>query len=96
MDLEDAGCQLRYLIRDRDGKFPALMDEILAQAGIQTVLTGTSFSTAACCGTNATCSTPCASTNSSTTGTEPTKPWPRPPRYVPSRIRSLIQSESRA
>ncbi|MFI9597652.1 integrase core domain-containing protein [Nonomuraea sp. NPDC052265] len=40
MDLDDAGCWARLLIRDRDGKFPALMDEILAQAGIQTVLTG--------------------------------------------------------
>ncbi|MCT9929943.1 hypothetical protein N5079_06880 [Planotetraspora sp. A-T 1434] len=27
MDLEDAGCRARYLIRDRDAKFPALMDE---------------------------------------------------------------------
>jgi transposase InsO family protein len=40
MDLEDAFCQARYLIRDRDGKFPALMEEILADAGIRTVLTG--------------------------------------------------------
>ncbi|MGW2214133.1 integrase core domain-containing protein [Nonomuraea sp. NPDC001684] len=40
MDLEDAGCRVRYLIRDRDGKFPALMDEILAETGIQTMLTG--------------------------------------------------------
>ncbi len=40
MDLEDAGCRARYLIRDRDGKFPELMDEILAEAGIHTVLTG--------------------------------------------------------
>ncbi|MFI6296613.1 integrase core domain-containing protein [Nonomuraea sp. NPDC050790] len=40
MDLEDAGCRTRFLIRDRDGKFPALMDEILAEAGIQAVLTG--------------------------------------------------------
>lgn len=40
MDLEDAGCRARFLIRDRDGKFPALMDEILTDAGIQTVLTG--------------------------------------------------------
>ncbi|MBB5082345.1 integrase core domain-containing protein [Nonomuraea endophytica] len=31
---------MRFLIRDRDGKFPILMDEILAEAGIQTVLTG--------------------------------------------------------
>jgi putative transposase len=40
MDLEDTGCRARYLIRDRDGKFPALINEILAEAGIQTVLTG--------------------------------------------------------
>ncbi len=40
MDLDDTGCRARYLLRDRDGKFPALMDEILAEAGIQTVLTG--------------------------------------------------------
>ncbi|MEU0563184.1 hypothetical protein ABZ321_55215, partial [Dactylosporangium sp. NPDC006015] len=30
MDLENASCRARYLIRDRDGKFPALIDEILA------------------------------------------------------------------
>ncbi|MFI9558254.1 integrase core domain-containing protein [Nonomuraea endophytica] len=40
MDLQDMGCRARFLIRDRDGKFPALMDEILADAGIRTVLTG--------------------------------------------------------
>jgi hypothetical protein len=40
MDLDDAGCRARYLIRDRDGKFPALLQEILADAGIETVLTG--------------------------------------------------------
>ncbi|MER6000776.1 integrase core domain-containing protein [Nonomuraea angiospora] len=40
MDLDDAGCQARFLLRDRDGKFPPLMDEILAEAGIHTVLTG--------------------------------------------------------
>ncbi|MBG0814630.1 integrase core domain-containing protein [Planomonospora sp. ID82291] len=40
MDLEEAGCRAGYLIRDRGGKFPALMDEILAEAGIRTVLTG--------------------------------------------------------
>jgi transposase len=40
MDLEDANCRARFLIRDRDGKFPALMDDILTDAGIQTVLTG--------------------------------------------------------
>ncbi|WP_425570631.1 integrase core domain-containing protein [Nonomuraea rosea] len=40
MDLDDAGCRARFLLRDRDGKFPALMDAILAEAGIKTVLTG--------------------------------------------------------
>ncbi|MGW0203690.1 integrase core domain-containing protein, partial [Nonomuraea sp. NPDC003201] len=40
MDLNDAGCRARYLIQDKDGKFPALMDEILADADIKTVLTG--------------------------------------------------------
>lgn len=36
MDLQDADCQARYLIRDRDGKFPELFDMILADAGIKT------------------------------------------------------------
>ena len=40
MDLEDANCQARFLIRDRDGKFPALFDTILTDAGIETVLSG--------------------------------------------------------
>ncbi|MEU7004573.1 integrase core domain-containing protein [Nonomuraea sp. NPDC046570] len=40
MDLEDVGCRARYLIRDRDWKFPAPMEEILTDAGIHTVLTG--------------------------------------------------------
>jgi putative transposase len=40
MDLDDAGCRARYLLRDRDGKFPALIDEVLAEAGIKTVRTG--------------------------------------------------------
>ncbi|MFB4308606.1 hypothetical protein [Actinomadura sp. GTD37] len=40
MDLEDAGCRARFLIRDRDGKFPDLFDAVLADAGIQTALTG--------------------------------------------------------
>ena len=40
MDLEDAGCRARYLIRDRDGKFPGLFDAIVADAGIETVLSG--------------------------------------------------------
>ena len=40
MDLEDAGATVKFLIRDRDAKFPALVDEILTDAGIQTVLAG--------------------------------------------------------
>ncbi|MEU5992432.1 integrase core domain-containing protein [Spirillospora sp. NPDC047418] len=40
MDLEDAGCRARFLIRDRDAKFPDLFDTVLTDAGIQTVLTG--------------------------------------------------------
>jgi transposase len=42
MDLEDAGhvAQIRFLIRDRDAKYPALIDEILGAVGITTVPTG--------------------------------------------------------
>lgn len=40
MDLEDAGRAAKYLVRDRDGKFPDLFDAILADAGIKVVLSG--------------------------------------------------------
>ncbi|WP_455361908.1 integrase core domain-containing protein [Streptomyces sp. SYSU K21746] len=40
MDLEDAGCRARFLIRDRDGKFPALFDAVLTDAEIEVVLSG--------------------------------------------------------
>ena len=40
MDLEDARCHVKYLIRDRDGKYPALFDMILGDAGIKVVLSG--------------------------------------------------------
>src|SRR5690242_18578414 len=40
MDLQDAGGRARFLIRDRDGKYPALFDTILADTDIQVVLTG--------------------------------------------------------
>ena len=40
MDLEDAGCRARFLIRDRDGKFPELFDAVVADAGIDVVLSG--------------------------------------------------------
>jgi transposase InsO family protein len=42
MDLQDDGsvARVRFLIRDRDATYPALIDEILGSAGITTVLTG--------------------------------------------------------
>jgi putative transposase len=40
IDLEDAGCRARFLIRDRDGKFPALFDTVLQDADIDVVLSG--------------------------------------------------------
>jgi transposase InsO family protein len=42
MDLEDAGslARVRFLIRDRDSKYPALIAEILGDAKIATALTG--------------------------------------------------------
>ncbi|MFD4636511.1 integrase core domain-containing protein [Lentzea sp. NPDC058436] len=42
MGLEDTGyvARITFLIRDRDGKYPALIDEILGGAGIATILTG--------------------------------------------------------
>ena len=40
MDLQDAGCRARFLIRDRDGKFPELFDAVLADGGIEVVLSG--------------------------------------------------------
>ena len=40
MDLEDAGSRARFLIRDRDGKYPALFDAVLKDAGMDVVLSG--------------------------------------------------------
>jgi putative transposase len=40
MDLDDAGRRVKYLIRDRDGKYPAAFDAILADTGITVVLSG--------------------------------------------------------
>jgi putative transposase len=40
MDLEDAHCRAKFLIRDRDGKYPGIFNAILADAGIEVVLSG--------------------------------------------------------
>lgn len=40
MDLHDAGCRARFLIRDQDGKYPPLFDAVLADTGIQAILSG--------------------------------------------------------
>ena len=42
MDLQDAGNlgRIRYLIRDRGAKYPALIDTIVRDSEIATVLTG--------------------------------------------------------
>ncbi|MEU6526353.1 integrase [Streptomyces sp. NPDC046924] len=40
MDLEDAGLRVRFLLRDRDGKVPALFDAVLKDAGIEAVVSG--------------------------------------------------------
>ena len=40
MDLQDADRRARFLIRDRDGKYPALFDTILADTGITVVRSG--------------------------------------------------------
>jgi transposase InsO family protein len=40
MDLADTGCRARFMIRDRDGKFPSGFDAVLADAGIRVVLSG--------------------------------------------------------
>jgi transposase InsO family protein len=40
MNLDDASVKVRYLIRDRDAKHPALLDRILGDTGTDIVLTG--------------------------------------------------------
>jgi putative transposase len=40
MDLEDAGSRVKYVIRDRDGKYPALFDAVLVNAGMMVVRSG--------------------------------------------------------
>jgi hypothetical protein len=43
MDLEDTRCRVTYLIRDRDGKYPALFDTVLADAGINVVRSASGY-----------------------------------------------------
>jgi putative transposase len=40
MDLEDEGCRAKFMIRERDGKYPDLFDAILAGTGIGVVPSG--------------------------------------------------------
>ncbi|MFC6060857.1 integrase core domain-containing protein, partial [Streptomyces pratens] len=40
MDLEDAGSKARFLIRDRDSRFTQAFDAVLANAGLEVVLSG--------------------------------------------------------
>jgi transposase InsO family protein len=40
MDLKDAGSKASFLIRDRDSKFTAAFDALLADAGLKIVTTG--------------------------------------------------------
>ena len=40
MDLQDSGVRVKYLIRDRDARYPAALDALLAHEGIETVKTG--------------------------------------------------------
>ncbi|MFI9276268.1 integrase core domain-containing protein [Kitasatospora sp. NPDC052896] len=40
MDLEDAGSKARFLVRDRDSKFTAAFDALMADAGLEVVITG--------------------------------------------------------
>ncbi|MFH8974247.1 hypothetical protein [Streptomyces sp. NPDC017890] len=40
MDLEDVNCRAPFLIRDRDGEFPALFDAVLANVGVEVALSG--------------------------------------------------------
>jgi putative transposase len=40
MDLQDTGSTVRYLIGDRDGKYPAMFDTVLADVSITVVRSG--------------------------------------------------------
>ena len=40
MDLQDADARVKYLIRDRDARYPTTLDTLLAEEGVETVTTG--------------------------------------------------------
>ncbi|MER6004083.1 hypothetical protein ABT120_36345 [Nonomuraea angiospora] len=40
MDLQDAGTSAKFLIRDRDAKFTAAFDAVLAGAGVRIIKSG--------------------------------------------------------
>ena len=40
MDLQDAHASVTYLIRDRDSKYTAAFDAVVADSGITTITTG--------------------------------------------------------
>jgi len=111
MDLEDACCRARFLIRDRDGKFPELFDTVLADAGIEVVLTGVRMPRmnsimerwVQTCRRelldrtfSATCSMPCASSRISITSTDPTRALPTPAHCIHCPRRSPTRSRSPA
>ena len=110
MDLQDAGCRARFLIRDRDGKFPALFDTILNDAGIEVVLSGIRIPrmnrwVQTCrrelldrtlIWNQRTCSTHYGSSKSTTTPTAPTRASPTPDHCPRCRCRSPIRSRSPA
>jgi len=40
MDLQDSGVRVKYLLRDRDARYPTVPDTLLADEGIETMKTG--------------------------------------------------------
>ncbi|MFG1807834.1 hypothetical protein [Streptomyces sp. NPDC049040] len=40
MDIQDSGARITYLVRDRDVRYPALFDTVLADQGVEVVKTG--------------------------------------------------------